>query len=121
MIVAPQLKAIRNNDQRASCLGYNTRLYAFLSFVISGAFASLAGALSTFIFRYISPDIMHWSRSGMMVMMTVIGRVHPFFGPAEGAFVFVLAKDVLSWLITQDWPSRRYFTSYHFPSNLLKH
>ena len=98
------LKAIRNNDQRASCLGYNTRLYTFLSFVISGAFAGLAGALSAFIFRYISPDLMHWSMSGMVVMMTLIGGVQTFFGPAVGAFVFVLAKDLLSsrtehWMI----------------------
>jgi branched-chain amino acid transport system ATP-binding protein len=96
------LKAIRNNDQRAACLGYNTRLYTFVSFVISGAFAGLAGALSAFTIRYISPDLLHWSASGTVVMMTLIGGTQAFFGPAIGAFIFVLAKDVLS-SYTEHW------------------
>ena len=96
------LKAIRNNEQRAACLGYNTRLYTFVSFVISGAFAGLAGALSAFIIRYISPDLLHWSASGTVVMMTLIGGTQAFFGPAIGAFIFVLAKDVLS-SYTEHW------------------
>ncbi len=96
------LKAIRNNEQRASCLGYNTRLYTLASFVISGAFAGLAGALSAFIFRYISPDLLHWSASGTVVMITLIGGVQAFFGPAIGAFIFVLTKDVLS-SYTEHW------------------
>ncbi len=96
------LQAIRDNEQRAACLGYNTRLYKFWSFVISGAFAGLAGALSAFIFRYISVDLLHWSTSGFVVMMALIGGVQSFFGPALGAFIFVLAKDLLSSL-TEHW------------------
>jgi ABC-type branched-subunit amino acid transport system ATPase component/ABC-type branched-subunit amino acid transport system permease subunit len=96
------LQAIRDNEQRATCLGYNTRLYKFWSFVLSGAFAGLAGALSAFIFRYISVDLLHWSTSGFVVMMALIGGVHSFFGPAIGAFIFVLAKDLLS-SFTEHW------------------
>jgi ABC-type branched-subunit amino acid transport system ATPase component/ABC-type branched-subunit amino acid transport system permease subunit len=98
------LQAIRDNEQRASCVGYNARLYKFLGFVISGAVAGLAGGLSAFIFRYISVDLLHWSASGFILMMTLIGGSQTFFGPAVGAFIFVLAKDLLSsrtehWMI----------------------
>jgi ABC-type branched-subunit amino acid transport system ATPase component/ABC-type branched-subunit amino acid transport system permease subunit len=98
------LQAIRDNEQRASCVGYNARLYKFVGFVVSGAVAGLAGGLSAFIFRYISPDLLHWSASGFVLMMTLIGGSQTFFGPAVGAFIFVLAKDLLSsrtehWMI----------------------
>ena len=96
------LQAIRDNEGRAACLGYDTRLYKFLGFVISGALAGLAGGLSAFIFRYISVDLLHWSTSGHVVMMTLIGGVQTFFGPAIGAFTFVLAKDLLS-SFTEQW------------------
>lgn len=96
------LQAIRENERRAGCLGYNTRLYKFLSFVISGAFAGLAGGLSSLIFCYVSVDYLHWSTSGFVVMMALIGGLSMFFGPAVGAFIFVLAKDLLSSL-TEQW------------------
>lgn len=96
------LQAIRDNEQRAACLGYNTRLYKFLSFVISGAFTGLAGGLFSLIFCYISVDLLHWSTSGFAVMMTLIGGVQTFFGPAVGAFIFVLLKDLLS-SFTEHW------------------
>ncbi len=96
------LQAIRDNEQRAACLGYNTRLYKFLSFVISGGFTGLAGGLFSLIFCYISVDLLHWSTSGHAVMMTLIGGVQTFFGPAVGAFVFVLVKDLLS-SFTEHW------------------
>jgi len=96
------LQAIRDNEQRAACLGYNTRLYKFLSFVISGGFTGLAGGLFSLIFCYVSVDLLHWSTSGFAVMMTLIGGVQTFFGPAVGAFVFVLLKDLLS-SFTENW------------------
>ena len=96
------LQAIRDNENRAACLGYDTRFYKFLSFVISGIFAGLAGGLSAFIFCYVSVDSLHWSASGFVVMMTLIGGVQTFFGPAIGAFIYVLAKDLLS-SFTEHW------------------
>lgn len=96
------LRAIRLNSERVSFCGLNVRYYRLASFVISGAFAGLAGGLIAPFLRIASPELMHWSMSAEPVLMTILGGVGYFFGPYLGAAIFVLLE---SWITsyTQYW------------------
>jgi len=75
------LKAIRENSQRAAYLGVNVKLYQWTAFVIAGAFTGLAGGLYALMEKSITPDIIHWTKSGEPVFMTIIGGIYSFAGP----------------------------------------
>ncbi len=92
------LRAIRDNDVRASAIGVPVRQYRWYAFIISGAFVALAGALYGQLGRQITPEQLHWLFSAKLVLATVLGGLRQFMGPIFGAFVFVGLEDVaLSW------------------------
>ncbi|HEX9204704.1 MAG TPA: ABC transporter permease, partial [Candidatus Deferrimicrobiaceae bacterium] len=96
------LKSIRENGQRAAYLGVNVKLYQWTAFVIAGAFTGLAGGLYALMEKAITPDIIHWTKSGEPVFMTIIGGIYTFAGPVVGAFVFtVLNSYLVAW--TEKW------------------
>jgi branched-chain amino acid transport system permease protein len=96
------LKAIRENNQRAAYLGVNVKLYQWTAFVIAGAFTGLAGGLYALMEKSITPDIIHWTKSGEPVFMTIIGGIYTFAGPMAGAVVFtVLNSYLVAW--TEKW------------------
>jgi branched-chain amino acid transport system permease protein len=96
------LKAIRENAQRAAYLGVNVKLYQWTAFVIAGAFTGLAGGLYALMEKSITPDIIHWTKSGEPVFMTIIGGIYTFAGPMVGAVVFtVLNSYLVAW--TEKW------------------
>ena len=96
------LKAIRENSQRAAYLGVNVKLYQWAAFVIAGAFTGLAGGLYAVMEKSITPDIIHWTKSGEPVFMTIIGGIYSFAGPVVGAGVFVVLNSYLvAW--TEKW------------------
>jgi branched-chain amino acid transport system permease protein len=96
------LKAIRENSQRATYLGVNVKLYQWAAFVIAGAFTGLAGGLYAVMEKSITPDIIHWTKSGEPVFMTIIGGIYSFAGPVVGAMVFVVLNSYLvAW--TEKW------------------
>jgi len=96
------LKAIRENNQRAAYLGVNVKLYQWTAFVIAGAFTGLAGGLYAIMEKSITPDIIHWTKSGEPVFMTIIGGIYTFAGPMVGAVVFtVLNSYLVAW--TEKW------------------
>lgn len=96
------LKAIRENNQRAAYLGVNVKLYQWAAFVIAGAFTGLAGGLYAVMEKAITPDIIHWTKSGEPVFMTIIGGIYSFAGPVVGAAVFVVLNSYLvAW--TEKW------------------
>lgn len=96
------LKAIRENSQRAAYLGVNVKLYQWTAFVIAGAFTGLAGGLYAVMEKAITPDIIHWTKSGEPVFMTIIGGIYTFAGPVVGAAVFVVLNSYLvAW--TENW------------------
>jgi branched-chain amino acid transport system permease protein len=96
------LKAIRENNQRAAYLGVNVKLYQWTAFVIAGAFTGLAGGLYALMEKSITPDIIHWTKSGEPVFMTIIGGIYTFAGPMVGAVVFtVLNSYLVAW--TEKW------------------
>ncbi|HEX7842823.1 MAG TPA: branched-chain amino acid ABC transporter permease [Kofleriaceae bacterium] len=83
------LTAIRENEVRATSLGYNTDHYKLIAFVLSAALAGLAGATKALVFQLASLTDVHWTASGEVVLMTLIGGLGRFSGPVLGAFLLV--------------------------------
>jgi branched-chain amino acid transport system permease protein len=92
------LKAIREHQDRATSLGYDTDKYKLLAFVISGALAGTAGALKSLVFQLASLTDVHWSMSGEVVLMTLVGGMGTLFGPVAGAAVIVTMQNYLAQL-----------------------
>jgi branched-chain amino acid transport system permease protein len=87
---------IRENEPRMLAIGYPTRAYKLLSFTIAGAFAGLSGGLYAIFNSFISPDAVYWTSSGDILIMTMLGGAGTLIGPAIGAGVFLLMKNVVS-------------------------
>ena len=92
------LKAIRENEPRALSLGYRTTHYKFLAFMLSAALAGLAGSTKAIVFQLASLTDVHWSMSGEVVLMTLLGGLGTVFGPVVGAFVIIAMESYLSEL-----------------------
>ena len=86
------LQAIRDNEVRAEFVGIQIRQYRWVAFLVSGVFTGLAGALWVPLNGLTTPDIMHWTFSGEIVFMTVLGGFRSFTGPIVGAIVFNYLK-----------------------------
>jgi branched-chain amino acid transport system permease protein len=90
------LQAIRENEVRMQSLGYAVFRYKLCAFVMSGALAGLAGALLANQSGFVSPAMMQWSQSGMLMMMVILGGVGHLYGGIWGAIVFLLLEETLS-------------------------
>jgi branched-chain amino acid transport system permease protein len=97
------LKAIRENEPRAVSLGYDVDRYKLLAFVLSTAIAGLAGSMKTMVLGFVTLTDAHWSLSGEVVLMTLLGGMGTFAGPVVGAFTIIglqnfLADQVGAWI-----------------------
>jgi branched-chain amino acid transport system permease protein len=92
------LKAIRENEPRAISLGYRTDRYKLLAFVLSGTIAVFAGAIKVLVAQNASLTDVHWTMSGEVVLMTLVGGLGTVFGPAVGAFVIISMQQYLASL-----------------------
>jgi branched-chain amino acid transport system permease protein len=92
------LKAIRENEPRAISLGYDTARYKLQAYVLSATLSGLAGATKAIVFQLASLTDAHWSMSGEVVLMTLVGGLGTIFGPAVGALVIVSMQNYLSQL-----------------------
>ena len=90
------LKAIRENEPRAISLGYDADRYKLLAFVLSAGLAGLAGATKAIVFQLASLTDVHWSMSGEVVLMTLLGGMGTIFGPVVGALVIVGLQNYLA-------------------------
>jgi branched-chain amino acid transport system permease protein len=90
------LKAIRENEQRAVSLGYKTDDYKLLAFVLSATLAGLAGSIKALLFQLASLTDVHWTMSGEVVLMTLVGGLGTIFGPIVGAFLIVAMENYLA-------------------------
>ncbi|WP_210760667.1 branched-chain amino acid ABC transporter permease [Azohydromonas sediminis] len=90
------LKAIRENENRAISLGYDTDRYKLVAFVLSGTLAGLAGATKAIVFQLASLTDVHWTMSGEVVLMTLVGGLGTIFGPIVGAAVIVTMQNYLA-------------------------
>ena len=92
------LKSIRENEARAISLGYDTTRYKFLAFVLSAALAGLAGATKAIVFQLASLTDVHWTMSGEVVLITLLGGMGTIFGPVAGALVIITMENYLAQL-----------------------
>lgn len=88
-------EAIRDNEERARFIGIRTLVPRAAMYALSAAVAAVAGVLSSLNTGFISPESLHWSISGVTLMMVIVGGTRMLWGPALGAFVYFLAKDLL--------------------------
>ncbi len=97
------LTTIRENPERAEFIGVNVRRFELAAFVVAGAFAGLAGGLFGIFNRGVFPDFAFWTKSSEVLIMTLLGGMGAFFGPALGALVLLwLNQQIVSY--TQYWP-----------------
>jgi branched-chain amino acid transport system permease protein len=92
------LKAIRENEPRALSLGYDTARYKLLAYVLSGTLAGLAGATKSLVFQLASLTDVHWTMSGEVVLMTLLGGMGTIFGPVVGALIIISMQNYLAQL-----------------------
>ncbi len=92
------LKAIRENEPRAISLGYDASRFKHRAFVLSAGVAGLAGGTKALVFQLASLTDVHWSMSGEVVLMTLVGGMGTIFGPVVGAAVIVTMQNYLAQL-----------------------
>ncbi len=92
------IRGARSNERRMRAIGFPTFRYRLVCFVIAGALCGLAGALLANHTNFISPAMMHWTRSGDLIVMVVLGGLGSLFGPVIGAVSFLLLEEGLSRL-----------------------
>lgn len=90
------LKAIRDNEPRAVSLGYRVNRYKLAIFVLSATLAGLAGSTKALVFQLASLTDVHWTMSGEVVLMTLLGGMGTVFGPIVGAAAIVTMQNYLA-------------------------
>ena len=100
--VGRMANAVRDNPERAQFLGYSSRWVRFYSFMASGFFCGIAGALFAINYEILTEENLNASSSGVILLITFLGGVGFFFGPIIGAIAFTLLQTVLS-LETELW------------------
>jgi branched-chain amino acid transport system permease protein len=93
------IQGSRSNDRRMRAIGFPTFRYRLIAFVIAGAICGLAGALLANHTGFISPATMHWTRSGDLIVMVVLGGMASSFGPLIGALVLLSLEEALPIVI----------------------
>jgi branched-chain amino acid transport system permease protein len=96
------LRSLRDNPQKAEFLGVRVRQLRLLAYVISAGYGGIGGAILGFRIGLADPELVHWTHSGHLVFMTVLGGFSNFFGPVVGALALTLLQDQLQ-SITQYW------------------
>jgi branched-chain amino acid transport system permease protein len=92
------LKAIRENEPRAISLGYKADQYKLIAFVVSTLLAGVAGGTKALVFQLASLTDVHWTMSGEVVLMTLLGGLGTVFGPVVGAFIVITLENYLAQL-----------------------
>lgn len=90
------LKAIRENEPRATSLGYRTDDYKLVAFILSATLAGVAGGVKSLVFGIATLTDVHWAMSGEVVLMTLVGGLGTVFGPVVGAAVIVTMQNYLA-------------------------
>jgi branched-chain amino acid transport system permease protein len=90
------LKSIRENEQRAISLGYRTDQYKLLAFILSGTLAGLAGSVKVLVAQTASLTDVHWTMSGEVVLIVLLGGLGTIFGPVVGAFIIIAMQQYLA-------------------------
>jgi branched-chain amino acid transport system permease protein len=98
------LKAIKENEPRAISLGYDVDKFKLLAFVLSAALSGLAGATKTLVLGFETLTDVHWTMSGLVVLMTLVGGLGTLAGPIVGAIIIIALEnklgDIGNWLVS---------------------
>ena len=97
------LTVIRDNPERAQFIGVNVRAYQLAAFVVAGLFAGISGGLFGIFNRGVFPDFAFWTKSAEPLIMTILGGMGSFWGPAVGAAAFILLNQQIT-SFTEYWP-----------------
>jgi branched-chain amino acid transport system permease protein len=92
------LKAVRENETRATSLGYEVDRYKLVAFILSATLSGLAGATKSLVFQLASLTDVHWTMSGEVVLMTLLGGLGTVFGPVVGALIIATLENYLAQL-----------------------
>jgi branched-chain amino acid transport system permease protein len=90
------LEGIRENETRMQAIGFATYRYKLIAFAIAGAVAGLAGALLANQSSFVSPALLHWSQSGTLMIMVILGGVGQLYGGVLGAAIYLILEEALS-------------------------
>jgi len=96
-------QTIRENPERAAAVGYNVKLYKWISFTIASTFTGLAGTVYAMLYYIVPIDQIHWLKSGDFIFMTLLGGTGSFFGPIIGAIGYIWMYDTFA-LFWGRWP-----------------
>lgn len=97
------LRSIKENPMRLEYTGVNVMAYKMMAFIISGLYAALAGSLMVIYEPYVATAYMHWTTSGEVVIMAVIGGVNTLIGPMLGALFMLYFENVVQGLLGAQW------------------
>ncbi len=93
------LRAIKSNESRVEAMGLSPLRFKMVGYVISAIICGIAGTLFASWQEYVSPDIMHWTRSGELMIIIILGGLGTLAGPLFGAIVFLLLEESLPLLL----------------------
>ena len=96
------VRGSHSNDDRMQAIGYPTMKYRLAAFVIAGVVCGLAGFLLGNLTEFLTPEYMHWFRSGELMIMVMVGGMGTLFGPLFGAFAYIMMEDFLAHF-TEYW------------------
>lgn len=96
------VRGSRSNDARMQAIGFPTFKYRLAAFVIAGVVCGIAGFLFGNLTEFLTPEYMHWFRSGELMIMVMVGGMGTLFGPLFGAFGYIMVEDLLSGF-TEFW------------------
>ncbi len=96
------LQGVKSNERRMAAIGFPTFRYKLAAFVIAGTACGVAGALYANALLFVSPSIMHWTRSGEIMMMVILGGMATLVGPVLGAALYLILESVLP-RATEHW------------------
>jgi branched-chain amino acid transport system permease protein len=90
------IRGAKSNEARMRTIGFSPYRYRLTAFVIAGVIAGYAGFLMANLNDFVSPDVMHWTRSGDLIIMIILGGIGSLFGPLYGALAFLMLEELLS-------------------------
>jgi branched-chain amino acid transport system permease protein len=96
------IRGAKSNERRMRALGFPTVRYRLVAFVIAGTMCGVAGVLLANLTNFTSPAYMHWTRSGELMVMVILGGIASLIGPIFGAFALLVLEEILS-SYTQHW------------------
>ena len=103
------IEAVRENEARARASGYDVTATRLITFILSGGFCGLAGALQALHLSIVPIEILHYDTSGIVVMIALLGGMGTFFGPMIGAAAFLLLENLVSlWTVHWQLDRRRH-------------